>query len=179
MPIEKFIVSKSLRDDYAAMEEDYKGKATLPAHRVLADRMEARDPGTAPKVGDRLQYLYVSEYKNKSKQGDKIEHLDYVRDHKMKPDVNFYITNQIQNPVAQLFALCIEQLEGYKSPSKESYKSMYQRFFDKLKDEEEATLATLKKKEDQLDEMMFLGSPILSKIVKASVKGPMDAFLRK
>jgi DNA polymerase elongation subunit (family B) len=179
VPIEKFIVSKSLRDDYAAMAKDYDGRATLPAHRVLADRMEARDAGTAPKVGDRLQYVYVSEYKDKSKQGDKIEHLDYVRSHKMKPDVNFYITNQIQNPVAQLFALCIEQLDGYKSPSKESYKTMYQRFFEKLKDEEEATLATLKKKEDHLDGMMFLGSPLLSKIVKASVRGPMDAFLRK
>jgi DNA polymerase elongation subunit (family B) len=179
VPIEKFIVSKSLRDDYAAMAKDYDGRATLPAHRVLADRMEARDAGTAPKVGDRLQYVYVSEYKNKSKQGDKIEHLDYVRAHKMKPDVNFYITNQIQNPVAQLFALCIEQLDGYKSPSRESYKTMYQRFFEKLKDEEEATLATLKKKEDQLEGMMFLGSPLLSKIVKASVRGPMDAFIRK
>jgi hypothetical protein len=81
--------------------------------------------------------------------------------------------------VAQLFALCIEQLDGYKSPSKESYKTMYQRFFEKLKDEEEATLATLKKKEDQLEGMMFLGSPLLSKIVKASVRGPMDAFIRK
>jgi DNA polymerase elongation subunit (family B) len=179
VPIEKFIVSKSLRDDYAAMEEDYKGKATLPAHRVLADRMEARDPGTAPKVGDRLQYVYVAEYKNKSKQGDKIEHLDYVRSHKMKPDVNFYITNQIQNPVAQLFALCIEQLDGYKSPSRENYKAMYERFFEKLKDQEEATLSVLKKKEDQLDSMMFLGSPLLSKIVKASVRGPMDAYIRK
>jgi hypothetical protein len=56
---------------------------------------------------------------------------------------------------------------------------MYQRFFEKLKDEEEATLATLKKKEDQLEGMMFLGSPLLSKIVKASVRGPMDAFIRK
>ena len=97
----------------------------------------------------------------------------------MKPDVNFYITNQIQNPVAQLFALCIEQLEGYKSPSKESYKEMYTRFFEKLKDDEDATLSVLKKKEDQLDGMMFLGSPVLSKIVKASVRGPMDVFVRK
>ena len=56
---------------------------------------------------------------------------------------------------------------------------MYQRFFEKLKDEEEATLATLKKKEDQLDQLMFLGSPVLNKIVKASVRGPMDMFLRK
>ena len=179
LPLEKFILSKSLRDDYAAMEEDYKGKATLPAHRVLANRMEARDPGTAPKVGDRVQFVYVDENKQKTKQGDRIEHVDFVRANKLKPDVNFYITNQIQNPVAQLFALCIEQLEGYKSPSKESYKAMYERFMEKLKDEEEATLATLKKKEDQLDAMMFLGSPILNKMVKAAVRGPMDMFVRK
>ena len=179
LPLEKFILSKSLRDDYAAMEEDYKGKATLPAHRVLANRMEARDPGTAPKVGDRVQFVYVDENKQKAKQGDRIEHVDFVRANKLKPDVNFYITNQIQNPVAQLFALCIEQLEGYKSPSKESYKAMYERFMEKLKDEEEATLATLKKKEDQLDAMMFLGSPILNKMVKAAVRGPMDMFVRK
>jgi DNA polymerase delta subunit 1 len=179
IPLEKFIVSKSLRDDYAAMKEEYSGTATLPAHRVLADRMEERDPGTAPKVGDRLQYLYVAENKHKAKQGDRIEHIDYVRANKMKPDVNFYITNQIQNPVAQLFALCIEQLEGYSSPKKESYTSIYQRALEKHKDAEEATLATLKKKEDQLDSLMFLGSPTLSKIVKASVRGPMDAFIKR
>jgi len=179
VPLEKFIVSKSLRDDYAAMKDEYSGSATLPAHRVLADRMEARDPGTAPKVGDRLQYLYVAENKHKAKQGDRIEHIDYVRSKKMKPDVNFYITNQIQNPVAQLFALCIEQLEGYSSPKKESYTSIYQKALEKHKDAEEATLATLKKKEDQLDSLMFLGSPALSKIVKASVRGPMDAFIKR
>ena len=179
VPLEKFIVSKSLRDDYAAMKEEYSGSATLPAHRVLADRMEARDPGTAPKVGDRLQYLYVAENKHKTKQGDRIEHIDYVRANKLKPDVNFYITNQIQNPVAQLFALCIEQLEGYSSPKKESYTLIYQKALEKHKDAEEATLATLKKKEDQLDSLMFLGSPTLSKIVKASVRGPMDAFIKR
>jgi DNA polymerase delta subunit 1 len=159
VPLEKFIVSKSLRDDYAAMSEDYEGRATLPAHRVLANRMEARDPGTAPKVGDRLQYIYAAEYKDKTKQGDRIEHIDFVRANKMKPDVNFYITNQIQNPVAQLFALCIEKLDGYKSPTKEPYDQMFARFMEKLKDEEDATIAVLKKKEDQLDGMMFLKSP--------------------
>jgi DNA polymerase delta subunit 1 len=179
VPIEKFILSKSLRDDYAAMKDGYSGTATLPAHRVLANRMEARDPGTAPKVGDRVQFVYVAENKDKAKQGDRIEHVDYVREKKLKPDVNFYVTNQIQNPVAQLFALCIEQLEGYKSPTKESYRAMYERFMEKLKDEEEATLAVLDKKADQLDSMMFLGSPLLSKMVKAAVRGPMDAFCRR
>jgi hypothetical protein len=141
--------------------------------------MTERDPGTAPKVGERLQYVYVAEYKDKAKQGDKIEHIDFVREQKMKPDVNFYITNQIQNPVAQLFALCIEQLEGYAPPMK-SYKTIYQDMLEKHKgDEEEATLAVLKKKEDQLDKMMFMGSPLLSKMAKAAVRGPMDAFLGK
>jgi len=169
VPIEKYVVSKSLRDDYKNPDQI--------AHRVLADRMAARDPGNKPQVGDRIPYVYVDG--REGKQGDRIEHVDFVRANKMKPDVNFYITNQIQNPVAQLFALCIEQLEGYKAPTKESYKAMYERFMQKLKDEEEATLATLKKKEDQLDGMMFLGSPVLNKMVKAAVRGPMDMFVRK
>jgi hypothetical protein len=50
---------------------------------------------------------------------------------------------------------------------------------DKPMDEEDATIAVLKKKEDQLDGMMFLKSPVLSKMVKAGVKGPMDAFIKK
>lgn len=217
VPLEKFIVSKSLRDDYITSVPDeirkFKCKSgckcggkhlslndtkasfskikefavahDLPmpdsslAHRKLADRMEARDEGTAPKVGERLQYVYVAEYKDRAKQGDKIEHVDFVKENKMKPDVNFYITNQIQNPVAQLFALCIEQLEGYTPPMK-SYKTIYQDMLEKHKgDEEEATLAVLKKKEDQLEKMMFMSSPLLSKMAKAAVRGPMDAFVRK
>jgi len=183
MPLEKFIVSKSLRDDYAAMADDYKGRATLPAHRVLADRMAARDPGTAPKVGERLQYVYIAENAAHGKQSDRIEHVDYVRENKLHVDSTFYVTNQIQNPVAQLFALCIEQLEGYTAPMK-SYKTIYQDMLEKYKgDEEDATLAVLKKKEDQLDKMMFLGSPKLAAIVRkrghSLVRGPMDSFIRK
>lgn len=159
VPLEKFILSKSLRDDYAAMKKGYEGTATLPAHRVLADRMEARDAGTVPKVGDRVQFVYVAENKHKVKQGDRIEHVDYVRANNLKPDVNFYVTNQIQNPVAQLFALCIEQLEGYVAPRK-PYRAIYEEMLAKHKgDEEEATLAVLDKKAGHLESIMFLASP--------------------
>jgi hypothetical protein len=141
--------------------------------------MEERDAGNKPQVGDRLAFIYVDSRKDEKKQGDKIEHIDFVKEQKMKPDVNFYITNQIQNPVAQLFALCIEQLEGYTPPLK-SYKTIYQDMLEKHNgDEEEATLSVLKKKEDQLEKMMFMSSPLLSKMAKAAVKGPMDAFLGK
>jgi DNA polymerase elongation subunit (family B) len=161
IPLEKFIVTKSLRDDYKTPDQI--------AHRVLADRMAKRDPGTAPKVGDRIPYIYVAENKKASKQGDRIEHLDYVRANKLTPDTAFYITNQIQNPVAQLFALCIDELEGYK-PRKYELKK-------EIDDEEDRTLAILDLKEKELDKIMFLESPKLAKVIKASVRGPMDSWL--
>jgi len=163
IPLEKFIITKSLRDDYKTPDQI--------AHRVLADRMAKRDPGTAPKVGDRIPYIYVAENKKASKQGDRIEHLDYVRSNNLTPDTAFYITNQIQNPVAQLFALCIDRLDGYK-PRKYELKKEFE-------DEEDRTLAILDLKEKELDKIMFLQSPVLSKIVKASVRGPMDGWLTR
>lgn len=172
VPLDKFIISKSLRDDYKNPEQI--------AHRVLADRMERRDAGTAPKVGDRLAYVYVAENKDKGKQGERIEEVGFVRDNKLTPDSSFYITNQIQNPVAQLFALCIDRLNGYIPPSRPSYTTLMELMMEKYgNDVEQATLSVLKQKEKQLDSLMFLGCPALSKIVRRNVRGPMDAFLRR
>jgi DNA polymerase elongation subunit (family B) len=108
----------------------------------------------------------VANRKDQKKQGDKIEHLDFVKQRGLKPDTEFYITNQIQNPVAQLFALGIEQLDGYKAKSYEYRPDL---------DEEEATLAVLKQKEKELDSILFMGAQYLKK----HKRGPMDAFLRK
>jgi hypothetical protein len=172
VPLEKFIISKSLRDDYKVPGQI--------AHRVLADRMAERDPGTAPKVGDRLQFVFVAENKTAGKQGDRIEEIGYVRANKLTPDASFYITNQIQNPVAQLFALCIEQMDGYVPPRKPSWGSLYDDLLEKHGgDEEKATVALLAKKEKQLETLMFLSSPALSKVVKKNTRGPMDAFVVK
>jgi DNA polymerase elongation subunit (family B) len=172
MPVEKFIVTKALRDDYKNPEQI--------AHRVLADRMARRDPGTAPKVGDRIAYLYVAENKTASKQGDKIEELGYVRKQGLHPDTTFYITNQIQNPVAQLFALCIDQMEGYVAPKSPTYDSLLKDMLTKYEgDEEQATLAVLEKKERQLETLLFLGSPPLKKLVRKNQAGPLDAFFGK
>lgn len=166
LPLDKFIVTKQLRDDYKNPDQI--------AHRVLADRMEARDPGNAPQVGDRLAYIYVANRKDERKQGDKIEHIDYVKERKLKPDVEFYITNQIQNPVAQLFALAIEQIEGYRN--RVDYEALHRDFLEKFNgDEEEATLAVLKRKEKELDSILFMGASYLTK----HKRGPMDMFLKR
>jgi DNA polymerase elongation subunit (family B) len=172
VPLEKFIISKSLRDDY-------KNPAQI-AHRVLADRMAARDPGTAPKVGDRLQFVFVAENADKGKQGDRIEEVGYVKSNGLHPDTVFYITNQIQNPVAQLFALCIEKLDGYEPPRRPSYTTVLEQMLEKHHgDEEEAIKGVLAKKERQLEDMMFMNSRSLSAIVRRNKRRPMDAFVRR
>jgi DNA polymerase delta subunit 1 len=172
VPLEKFIVTKALRDDYKVPEQI--------AHRVLADRMAARDPGTAPKVGDRIAYVYVAENKTATKQGDKIEEVGYARKKGLHPDTQFYITNQIQNPVAQLFALCLEDMEGYTPPRKPSYGTLMEDMLKKHEgNEEEATLAVLEKKEKQLESLLFLGSPPLQKLLRKNRSGPLDAFFGK
>jgi DNA polymerase delta subunit 1 len=157
IPLEKFVITKQLRDDYKNPDQI--------AHRVLADRMIERDPGNKPQVGDRIAYIYVDSRKDQKKQGDRIEELDHVKKRGLKPDVDFYVTNQIQNPVAQLFALGIEQLTGYTPRTYREYPDL---------DEEEATLAVLKEKEKVLDSILFLGARYLQK----HKRGPMDAFLK-
>ena len=157
-PLEKFVITKQLRDDY-------KNPGQI-AHRVLADRMSERDPGNKPQVGDRLAFIYVDAKKDEKKQGDRIEEVSYVRSKNLKPDVEFYISNQIQNPLAQLFALGIHEIDGYKEKK-------YPEFPDL--DEEESTLKVLSIKEKELDSLMFLGAPYLKKLKR----GPMDKFFTR
>ena len=163
IPLDKYVVTKQLRDDYKNPDQI--------AYAVLAKRMAERDPGNKPQVGDRLPYIYVANRKDEKKQGDRIEHIDYVREKKLKPDVEFYITNQIQNPLAQMFALAIDKLDGYRS--RVNYDEMLNEYMENGKDEEEATLEVLKKKEKELDSLMFMGASYLNK----HKRGPMDAFL--
>jgi DNA polymerase elongation subunit (family B) len=146
IPLEKYVITKQLRDDY-------KNPGQI-AHRVLADRMEERDAGNKPQVGDRLAYVYIKEKRDAKKQGERIEQIDYVREKKLTPDTEFYITNQVQNPVAQLFALAIEQLDGYKP--KNNYNQWITEFMETMT-EEEATLKILDYKEKELDDILFMG----------------------
>jgi DNA polymerase elongation subunit (family B) len=116
-PLEELIISKSLRADYK--------DPTRIAHKALAERMGERDPGNKPQVNDRIPYVYVDisekekkpnggKGKEKVLQGDRIEHPDHIRKAGLKPDYEFYITNQIMKPVSQIYALILEQMPGYK-----------------------------------------------------------------
>jgi DNA polymerase elongation subunit (family B) len=101
-PIEKCIISKSLRSSYK--------NPNAIAHKVLADRMTARDPGNKPSSGDRIPYVYIVNPDKKALQGEKIETPSYILEKGLKIDYSFYITNQIMKPVQQLFSLVLEKI---------------------------------------------------------------------
>jgi DNA polymerase elongation subunit (family B) len=101
-PIEKLIITKSLRSGYK--------KPNSIAHKVLADRITSRDPGNKPSSGDRIPYVYIHTQNKKALQGEKIETPAFIKEHNLKIDYSFYITNQIMKPVQQLFALVLEKI---------------------------------------------------------------------
>jgi DNA polymerase delta subunit 1 len=101
-PIEKLIITKSLRSGYKNPKQI--------AHKVLADRIMARDPGNKPSSGDRIPFVYINSTNKKALQGDKIETPIFIKENKLKIDYSFYITNQIMKPVQQVFALVLEKM---------------------------------------------------------------------
>ena len=103
-PIQDLIISKSLRGSY-------KDASKIP-HKVLADRIGERDPGNKPQVNERVPFVYIK-VPDAKLQGDRIENPDYILENNLVPDYLHYITNQIMNPVLQLYTLCLTELPNY------------------------------------------------------------------
>jgi hypothetical protein len=101
-PMEKLIITKSLRSGY-------KNPKSV-AHKVLSDRISARDPGNKPCSGDRIPFVYINCLNKSALQGEKIETPQFIIENELKIDYSFYITNQIMKPVQQVFALVLEKI---------------------------------------------------------------------
>lgn len=109
-PLEYFVVSKSLKSHYKNPEAQ--------VHKNLADRMAERDPGNKPQINDRIPYVYIDiGDREVSLQGERVEHPNYIREHNLRPDYLFYITNQIAKPICQIYSLVLEQLPNYTRPA--------------------------------------------------------------
>ena len=111
-----FVISKTLR-------EYYKDPESI-AHKVLAMRMADRDPGNKPASNERIPYVYIKidekpgvEYL----QGDRIEHINYVREHRCKVDFEVILRNQIMKPVGQILELDLENIPGYPYKNDPAY----------------------------------------------------------
>jgi len=97
-----------------SLSSGYKNPLQI-AHNVLAMRMAERDPGSRPKPGDRIKFVYftpetVSKNKKRLLQGDRIETPQYILENKLNIDYQHYLTNQLMKPLMQLLSLCIDQV---------------------------------------------------------------------
>lgn len=107
--LNQLMLTKSLRSEYKT--------ATPPAHKILANRIAARDPGNAPASGDRLSFIYFKPPVGfKGTQGDRVETPAFMKANGLKPDPEYYIEHQLENPVGQLFSILVDQLPGVRPP---------------------------------------------------------------
>jgi hypothetical protein len=119
---DKFVITKTIKGpgltkseriiEANKRKEDriYADRSTL-VHAVVADRMADRDPGSKPLSNDRIPYVYVETNRKVKLQGDRAEHIDYVRANDIKIDYLFYITNQIMKPAIQFLEKLVRNPE--------------------------------------------------------------------
>ena len=139
VPVEKLIISKSLRSFYK--------KPQQIAHKVLADRIAARDPGNKPSSGDRIPFVYIVNPSKKALQGEKIETPSFIKENKISIDYSFYITNQIMKPLLQLFGLVLEDI--WKMQHKTSKISKFRKEIETVR----KTIEDPKKAEDKITKL--------------------------
>ena len=145
--LDKLIISKSLR-------QFYKNPNQI-AHKVLAERIGKREPGNKPAVGSRIPFVYIQTKGKVKLQGDRIEDPTYIVKNNLKPDFSFYITNQIQKPVMQVFCLVLEQISQFK-PNLRGFQRQVRTIKRKYKDDvEKAIRYETKEREKYVNKIIF------------------------
>ena len=168
-----FVISKTLR-------EYYKDPESI-AHKVLAMRMGERDPGNKPACNERIPYVYIKIEEKpgvKYVQGDKIEHINYVREAKCQVDYEVYITNQIMKPVSQIFELVVEHIPGYKySKHPEYFNNLEQHYYQKYDGDLKKTQKKISQlKINMIKELIF--EPLIQEaIIKFKKINTLDKYI--
>lgn len=101
--ISQLVVTKELtKTEYTARQ----------AHVELAAKMKKRDAGTAPKLGDRVPYVFINGPKG-TPAYLKAEDPIYVLENNIPIDTTYYLENQLAKPLTRIF----EPILGEKAES--------------------------------------------------------------
>ena len=138
--MEKLAITKSLRSDYKNPRQI--------AHKVLADRIGERDPGNKPKPGDRLKFVFINTGDKKALLGERVETPEFIVQNNLQIDYTYYITNQLMNPLQQMFGLALEKIYTYKKKSQREFVE-YRQHVDRLWKESENDLEVFMKKREK------------------------------
>jgi DNA polymerase elongation subunit (family B) len=166
-----FVISKTLR-------EYYKDPGSI-AHKVLADRMAERDPGNKPASNERLPYVYIKIDEQPGVdylQGDRIEHINYVRENHCKVDYATYITNQIIKPVSQIFELVVERLPSYPYPNA-YFENLENQYYNKYKGDLKKTIKKISELKQKLIRKLIFEEVINYAINKANNVKTLDDWI--
>jgi DNA polymerase delta subunit 1 len=102
----QLVITKALTHDVSADDESGKpskdGYQAKQAHAELAIRMQKRDAGSAPSIGDRVAYVMVRGAAG-AKNYEKAEDPLYVLEHNLPIDTKYYLDNQLAKPIARIF----------------------------------------------------------------------------
>lgn len=101
--ISQLVITKELT------KHDYSSKQ---AHVELAAKMKKRDPGNAPKLGDRVPYVITAAAKSAPAYA-KAEDPIYVLENCVPIDFQYYLDNQLSKPLLRIF----EPILGDKAES--------------------------------------------------------------
>jgi len=93
--ISQLVITKEL----TKTDKDYAAKQ---AHVELANKMRKRDPGSAPKLGDRVPYVIIAAAKG-TPAYQKAEDPIYVLENNIPIDAHHYLTNQLSKPLLRIF----------------------------------------------------------------------------
>lgn len=101
--LSQLVITKELtKTDYTAKQ----------AHVELAAKMKKRDAGNAPKLGDRVAYVFTSAAKG-APAYQKAEDPVYALQNSIPIDTNYYLENQLAKPLVRIF----EPILGDKAES--------------------------------------------------------------
>jgi DNA polymerase delta subunit 1 len=85
-----------------ALSRDSSKYATKQAHAELASKMKKRDEGSAPALGDRVPFV-IRESGKGARAYEKAEDPLFVLENNIPLDYNYYIENQLKNPLHRIF----------------------------------------------------------------------------
>ena len=93
IPIEKLTIIKGLTKP----PEKYDG---LMPHVVVAMKLRKRNPADPPQVGDRIGFVII---KGNRLVSERAEDPEYVKEHGIEIDYDYYIHNQLLPPIERIF----------------------------------------------------------------------------
>lgn len=115
----KSIATRQFELEDLALSTEYKRTKTtnMQPHTWVAYKMRLRDPNSAPKLGDRIKYVIISPdeaeriteslgLSTKEHPTSKVyamaESFDYVLEHGIKPNIDYYISRQLMGPISRI-----------------------------------------------------------------------------